>query len=80
MFSGCSSDKSRMHDGNFLKFGESFNYDMTLNSLDFGVRRGEVTTGPNMGQNSVLSHSSTQMYQVATFVNEKDYWGSVKHF
>ena len=45
-----------MHDGNFVKFGGSINYDLTMNWLDFEFHgpNGKVTTGPNMGKNSVL--------------------------
>ena len=50
----CSN--SRLHEGNSLKYGESMDYDMTINRLDFGCHRSkvEVTTGPNMGKNSVF--------------------------
>ena len=37
-------------------FGESINYVITMNWLDFGFHRSkdEVTPGPNMGKNLVL--------------------------
>ena len=42
--------------GNFIKLGGSINYDMTMDWLNFGFHssKGVVTTGPNMGKNSVL--------------------------
>ena len=53
-----------MHDGNFLKFGGSINYHMTINWLDFGFHRskGEVTTGclpskTNFDSGSQQTHS-----------------------
>ena len=61
----------------FLKLGGSFIYDMAINWLDFGFHRSKskVTTGPNMGKNQFLSYNSIQMYQVSTFVDEKDLLG-----
>ena len=71
-----------MYDGNFLKFGGSIHYDMKMDWLEFGFQRskGEVTTGPIWAKIQFWSHSSLQMYQVATFVNGKDLLGQCQAF
>ena len=50
-------------------FGESMNYDMTMNWLDFGFHKSKVnvTTGPNKGKKSVLGPELCSYVSGSTF-------------
>ena len=60
-------DNSRMHEGNSLKSDGSINYDMMMNW--FHISKVKVTTGANLGKNSVWYIKTTNKVALTWYLN-----------
>ena len=67
-----------MREGNFFKLGESINYDLTMNWLDFGFHKLKGQGHHKMKYEEKFNFGAITPIKLLSM--DKTHWGSVKHF